>query len=70
VSPNTTFDRKEHRLPDRLLELVKNSPEQTSLTEYDAVHAWWWAVWDDMIEDMKVEGESSGWREVQAMVKG
>ncbi|ORY27796.1 galactinol synthase [Naematelia encephala] len=56
-------------LPEKLTELVHNTPPQLSATDYDGVHAWWWAVYEDLLAEMKSSGPSSGWEEMDAVVR-
>jgi hypothetical protein len=58
----------EFSLPSALVDLVRNSPPQSSLTSYDEVHAWWWVVYDQLLAEMQREGESSGWREMASCI--
>ncbi len=67
VSPPTS--KPTRSLPPGLAELVQNSPKQENVTNYDAVHAWWWIAYDDMLADMKEKGDSSGWREIEQTVR-
>ncbi|WRT63975.1 uncharacterized protein IL334_000902 [Kwoniella shivajii] len=55
-------------LPDGLLEAVKSTPSQKSLTDYDDVHAWWWIAYEDLLDEWKRENKQS-WREIDAYVK-
>lgn len=55
-------------LPPRLVEMVGRTPAQTSLTDYEGVHSWWWAVYDEAIEELRVQGDDRGWKEVDATV--
>lgn len=43
-------------LPHGLLDAVRNTPPQRSLTNYDEVHAWWWIVYEDLLDDLKARG--------------
>ncbi|ODN84328.1 hypothetical protein L202_00302 [Cryptococcus amylolentus CBS 6039] len=47
---------KRRALPPALLEIVRNTPEQESLTDYGEVHKWWWVVYEDVLEEMKTKG--------------
>lgn len=55
-------------LPPNLIDMVKNTPAQQNINEYDAVHVWWWIVYEDLLADMKQQGENSGWREMDKAV--
>jgi hypothetical protein len=46
--------------------MVDKTPPQSSLTNYDGVHSWWWAVYDEAIAEMQAKGEESGWKLVDA----
>ena len=56
-------------LPPALLDLVRNSSPQQNLVNYDEVHTWWWVAYEAMLADLKAQGESSGWKEIEASVK-
>jgi hypothetical protein len=43
-------------LPNRLLQMVKQTPEQTSVRDYEGVHSWWWAAYDEALEDLRASG--------------
>lgn len=43
-------------LPYGLLEAVRSTPDQSSMTDYDDLHSWWWAVYDELIKEMKATG--------------
>lgn len=55
-------------LPPALLAAVENAPPQESMTDYDTVHAWWWAVYDGVLAELKVV-EPEAWRDVDRFVK-
>lgn len=57
------------QLPTELVDLVKNSGSQQSLTCYDEVHAWWWVAYEAMLAELKAGGEEGGWKEIEAYVK-
>ncbi|WVW82090.1 hypothetical protein I302_104095 [Kwoniella bestiolae CBS 10118] len=54
-------------LPAGLLDAVKSTPPQESLTNYDSVHAWWWIVYEDLLDEWKGT-DLVGWREVDKYV--
>lgn len=60
---------KEDGLPKALLDLVKNSPPQKGLKNYEEVHTWWWVAYEAMLAGLKAEGDGSGWQEIEANVK-
>ena len=62
------YHQSERPMPARLVNLVKSSPPQKSVTQYDEVHAWWWVGYEVMLADLKAEGDGSGWQEVDAYV--
>lgn len=47
--------------------MVAKAAPQLSMTDYDTVHAWWWAVYDDVLCALK-EGEPDMWEEVDKWV--
>lgn len=55
------------KLSPELVDLALHSSKQDSITEYPAVHAWWWVVFDEMMREMKAEGNDL-WRTVDAGV--
>lgn len=55
-------------LPRELIAMVKDSPPQQSLTNYDTVHAWWWVVYEVMLEEMRMEGLSKESEEIESHV--
>lgn len=69
TSPDTLFPKTSRTLPAGFVDAIKQSAPQDSITNYDVVHAWWWIVYEDMLEEMKRKGEESGWREVDSFVK-
>lgn len=46
----------ESGLPSQLLELVKNTPAQQGPIVYDEVDAWWWIVYDAVVQEMQAKG--------------
>ncbi|GMK54970.1 hypothetical protein CspeluHIS016_0200260 [Cutaneotrichosporon spelunceum] len=54
-------------LPSALGTMVASAGPQESLTDYDTVHAWWWAVYDDVLHGLKEE-EPDMWEEVDKWV--
>jgi hypothetical protein len=40
-------------LPSTLLDAVKDTPKQDSLTDYTDVHKWWWIVFEQLLLEMK-----------------
>jgi hypothetical protein len=36
--------------------MVKQTPEQTSVRDYEGVHSWWWAAYDEALEDLRASG--------------
>ncbi|WVQ71050.1 hypothetical protein IAR50_000575 [Cryptococcus sp. DSM 104548] len=58
---------KRRTLPPALLEIVRNTPEQTSLTDYEEVHKWWWVVYECVLEEMKSQGVE--WQLIDQWVK-
>ncbi|OCF73611.1 galactinol synthase [Kwoniella mangroviensis CBS 8886] len=63
----TQNTEKRRPLPPGLLDAVRNTSPQESLTNYDAVHAWWWIVYEDLLGEWKAENKA-GWREVDQYV--
>ncbi|WWC58394.1 uncharacterized protein I303_100934 [Kwoniella dejecticola CBS 10117] len=55
-------------LPESLINAVRNTPKQDSLTNYDAVHSWWWLVYEELLDEWKAENRL-GWREIDQYVK-
>jgi len=55
------------QLPAGLLEFVADTPSQVSVTEYDAVHAWWWLVWDEIAQELR-RGDPQIWEHVAEWV--
>lgn len=55
-------------LPKALVAAVHDAPPQDSLTNYDTLHSWWWAVYDEVLADLKV-AEPEAWRDVDQYVK-
>ncbi|OXG86752.1 galactinol synthase [Cryptococcus neoformans var. grubii Br795] len=53
-------------LPSGLLDTVRNSPPQKSLTDYSEVDAWWWIVYEDLLDDLKAK--SVDWEAVDKWV--
>ncbi|WVQ85331.1 hypothetical protein IAT38_007496 [Cryptococcus sp. DSM 104549] len=53
-------------LPAGLLDAVRNTPEQKSLTEYGEVNEWWWIVYGEVLEGLKARGED--WEAVDKWV--
>lgn len=47
--------------------MAAHTPPQTSITDYEAVHAWWWAVYADVLGELK-EQEPEMWAEVDRWV--
>lgn len=43
-------------LPDRLQQMIKQTPKQTSVRDYEGVHSWWWAAYDEALEDLRASG--------------
>jgi hypothetical protein len=43
-------------LPNRLQHMITQTPEQTSVREYEGVHSWWWAAYDEALEDLRAAG--------------
>ena len=56
-------------LPRELLDLVKDSPPQRSVRDYEEVHTWWWVAYEAMLAELKSQGEGTGWQEIEANVK-
>jgi hypothetical protein len=36
--------------------MVTQTPEQTSVRDYEGVHSWWWAAYDEALEDLRASG--------------
>lgn len=36
--------------------MIKQTPEQTSVRDYEGVHSWWWAAYDEALEDLRASG--------------
>jgi hypothetical protein len=36
--------------------MITQTPEQTSVREYEGVHSWWWAAYDEALEDLRAAG--------------
>ncbi|KAL7422480.1 hypothetical protein Q5752_003128 [Cryptotrichosporon argae] len=66
VSPTSPTGRPP--LPRRLVDAVRATPPQTSLTDYDDLHAWWWLVYEEVLDDLRAQGDESGWREIDGLV--
>lgn len=47
--------------------MVAISAPQDSMTDYSTVHAWWWAVYSDVLATLKAE-EPDMWEEVDKWV--
>ncbi|WVF70776.1 hypothetical protein IAT40_005570 [Kwoniella sp. CBS 6097] len=56
-------------LPAGLLDAVKETNKsQDSLVDYQDVHAWWWIVYEDLLDDYKAAGDKR-WKLVDQHVK-
>ncbi len=54
-------------LPPALSAMVKVAEPQESMTDYDTVHAWWWAVYADVLYELQAQ-EPDMWQEVDKWV--
>jgi len=36
--------------------MAKQTPEQVSVRDYEGVHSWWWAAYDEALEDLRASG--------------
>lgn len=66
----TSFQQEKQQLrplPPALLDLVKSTPAQKGITNYDDVHAWWWIAYDKVLEGLK-QGLEAPWKEVDSFV--
>lgn len=41
--------------------MVRHTASQDSVTEYAAVHAWWWVVYEEVLAELKA-GDDEIWR--------
>ncbi|BEI79477.1 hypothetical protein CcaverHIS002_0100060 [Cutaneotrichosporon cavernicola] len=64
-APSSTGDKL--GLPPALCAMVASAAPQDSMTDYDTVHAWWWAVYVDVLRGLKAE-EPDLWQEVDKWV--
>lgn len=48
--------------------MAKCTPAQTGLRDYEGVHSWWWAAYDEALEDLKAHGEACEWQKVDEIV--
>ncbi|WVQ97137.1 hypothetical protein IAU59_004247 [Kwoniella sp. CBS 9459] len=56
-------------LPAGLLDFVrKTNKHQDSLTDYQDVHAWWWIVYEDLLDEYKAAGDLR-WKAIDQHVK-
>jgi alpha-N-acetylglucosamine transferase len=55
------------QLPPALITAVRKASPQESMTDYDELHSWWWAVYDQLIAEIKADG-SADWEEVDRFV--
>ncbi|WWC66588.1 uncharacterized protein I206_100491 [Kwoniella pini CBS 10737] len=72
-TPTTPSNYSNHtnekrNLPESLINAIKNTPKQESITNYDAVHSWWWLVYEELLDEWKAENRL-GWREIDQYVK-
>jgi hypothetical protein len=36
--------------------MIKQTPEQTGVRDYEGTHSWWWAAYDEALEDLRASG--------------
>ncbi|KAL1409569.1 hypothetical protein Q8F55_003554 [Vanrija albida] len=65
--PRSPAEGVRRPLPAALLEAVHSAPPQPSKTDYDILHSWWWAVYDDLLAELQTEA-GSGWEEIDRYV--
>lgn len=66
ISTKSTNGRRP--LPNRLQQMVKCTPPQTSIRDYEGVHSWWWAAYDEALEELKAQGQDVEWQKVDEIV--
>lgn len=67
LPPTQTTPTHPDTLQRTLEALVAAASKQTSVTNYEQVHAWWWHAYERVLGEMqRVEG--SGWEEVDRYV--
>lgn len=54
-------------IPEQLLEVVKSTPAQQGPTIYDEVDAWWWIVYNAVVQTMRDSGMDA---DLEEMSKG
>ena len=63
--PGTPIDGS--AIPSGLVNLVANSPPQSSMTDYKEVHLWWWVAYKALIKHMQDRGDER-WKEVDKYI--
>lgn len=53
-------------LPARLQKMITCTPPQTDVRDYEGSHSWWWAAYDEALEDIKAKG--GDWQKVDEVV--
>ena len=66
VAPTSVSSDKE--LPPDLIKLVANSAPQESMTDYEAVHMWWWVAYIALVGELKASGDEVVWREMDKYI--
>ena len=64
----STSSSNQNQMPPALAAMVKDSPPQRGAKEYDEVHSWWWLAYEDVLRELKANGEEGQWQEVDKYV--
>ena len=48
--------------------MVTCTPPQKDVRDYEGSHSWWWAAYDEALEDLKARGEECEWQKVDEIV--
>nr|ODN89119.1 galactinol synthase [Cryptococcus depauperatus CBS 7841] len=67
VTAKGRMGKSRRPLPSGLVEAVRNTPRQESLTDYSEAHKWWWIVYEDLLDEWKRNGLD--WEMVDQWVK-
>ncbi|WVR05738.1 hypothetical protein IAU60_002763 [Kwoniella sp. DSM 27419] len=68
VHPRKGLTKPRRPLPLGLAEAVRNTAPQQNMTEYDEVHAWWWIVYEDLLDELQLAGDDR-WVSVDKCVR-